>query len=136
MLQQREVVSCFLECRGLLLLLKRSQEVGSYRGQWATVSGYVEDIPPDEQALVELSEEVSLREADLRLVKKGEPLKVFDRKQGIRWIIHPYLFSLEDREKVCLDWEHEDSAWIDPAELDDYDTVPKLKESLAMVWIG
>ena len=134
MSQQIEVISCFLECDGCLLLLKRSQEVGSYRGQWATVSGYVEDLPPDEQALVELSEELSLGEADLRLVRKGEPLKVFDRKLQIRWIINPYLFSVENKEKVCLDWEHEDSRWIDPAELDDYETVPKLKESLARVW--
>jgi len=134
MAEQREVVSCFLECAGRLLLLKRSQEVGSYRGQWATVSGYVESLPPDEQALVELSEEVSLSEADLRLVKKGEPLKVFDRKMGLRWVIHPYLFSVENEDKVCLDWEHDDSVWIDPAELDAYDTVPKLRESLARVW--
>ena len=59
MLKEKKVVSCFIECRGCLILLKRSHRVGTYRGKWATVSGYLEK-PPDEQALTELQEEAGL----------------------------------------------------------------------------
>jgi 8-oxo-dGTP pyrophosphatase MutT (NUDIX family) len=136
MTQTREVVSCFLECEGCILLLKRSQEVGSYRRQWATVSGYIEQQSPDEQALIEIAEEVSLGETDIILLKKGEPLEVLDEDLDTRWVIHPYLFRVEKQGKICLDWEHEEYRWIEPDRLGDYDTVPKLKESLAKVWSG
>jgi hypothetical protein len=32
-----------------------------------------------------------------------------------------------------LDWEHTDSQWILPEEINDYDVVPKLEESLRRV---
>ena len=53
------VVTCFLTHRGRILLLKRSDRVGSYRGRWAGVSGYME-TEPDAQALVEIFEETGL----------------------------------------------------------------------------
>ena len=40
--EERHVVTGILRQRGRILLLKRSDEVGSYRGLWAGVSGFVE----------------------------------------------------------------------------------------------
>jgi 8-oxo-dGTP diphosphatase len=132
-LEEKKVVTCFLESGGEILILRRSQQVGSYRGRWAGVSGYVETTP-DEQALVEIGEEVGLSGDDLQLLRRGEPLPVEDAGLGVRWIVHPYLFHISDRGKVRIDWEHKETKWIKPQELGDYQTVPMLKEALARVW--
>ncbi len=132
-LQERKVVTCFLESDGEILLLRRSEQVGSYQGRWAGVSGYMENIP-DKQALVEIEEEAGLGEEDLKLIRKGEPLSVEDEKLGVRWVVHPYLFHIKDRSKIRIDWEHKEVKWIDPKDIDNYQTVPMLKETLARVY--
>ncbi len=133
MLQEKQVVTCFLESNSEILILRRSQQVGSYQGKWAGVSGYVETTA-DEQAWLEIEEETSLGEKDVRLIKKGEALVVEDEKVGIRWIVHPYLFHIKQRGKIKIDWEHKETRWIKPEEIDNYQTVPMLKETLAQVY--
>lgn len=66
-LQDRNVVTCFLESEGEILILRRSERVGSYQGRWASVSGYIETTP-DKQALVEILEEIALEGEDTALV--------------------------------------------------------------------
>ena len=127
------MVTCFLESNGEILILCRSQQVGSYQGRWAGVSGYLETTA-DEQALAEIEEETSLSGEDLKLIKKGKPLPIKDEKLGIKWIVHPYLFHIKDRDKIKIDWEHKAIRWIDPKNIDDYQTVPMLKETLARVY--
>lgn len=114
------------------MLLRRSELVGSYQGRWAGVSGYIETTP-DEQAYVEIEEETGLSGEDLQLVAKGEPLPVEDQQMGVRWVVHPYLFHIKDRDKIQIDWEHKEVRWIDPKEIGNYQTVPMLKETLAQV---
>ena len=113
--------------------MRRSEQVGSYQGRWAGVSGYVESTP-DEQALVEIEEEAGLNRKDIKLIKKGKPLSAADEKLGVRWIVHPYLFRIRDRDKVTIDWEHKEARWIKPGEMVNYHTVPMLREALAQVW--
>ncbi len=132
MLQEKKVVTCFLESGGEILILRRSQQVGSYRGRWAGVSGYIETTA-DEQALTEIEEETGLARGDVELLKQGEPLAVEDEGLGIRWVVHPYLFRIEDRDKIRIDWEHKEARWIKPEDIEHYQTVPKLKEALSRV---
>ena len=132
-LQERKVVTSFLESDGEILLLRRSEQVGSYQGRWAGVSGYIEKTD-EEQALVELEEETGLSGEDLKLIKRGEPLPVEDEKMGVRWVVHPYLFHIEDRNKIKIDWEHKETRWIDPKDIVKYQTVPMLKETLERVY--
>jgi len=68
-LEEKHVVTCFLESDGKILLLRRSRQVGSYQGKWAGVSGYVES-PPDKQAMIEIGEETGLEAGDILLLKK------------------------------------------------------------------
>ena len=133
MLQEKQVVTCFLESENKILLLRRSEQVGSYQGRWAGVSGYI-DKTADEQALVEIEEETSLCREDLKLIKRGKPLPIKDEKLGVKWIVHPYLFHIKDRDKIKIDWEHKETRWIKPEDIDSYETVPKLKETLAWVY--
>jgi ADP-ribose pyrophosphatase YjhB (NUDIX family) len=132
MLQEKRVVTCFLKSENEILILRRSQQVGSYQGRWAGVSGYVETTA-DEQALVEIEEETSLCGKDLKLVKRGKPLLIEDEKLGVKWMVHPYLFHIKDRGKIKIDWEHKETKWIAPKDIDNYQTVPMLKETLARV---
>ena len=132
-LQEKKVVSCFLESDGEILILRRSGQVGSYQGRWAGVSGYIETTA-DEQALTEIEEETSLSGEDLKLIKKGRPLEVKDDKLGVKWVVHPYLFHIKDRDKIKIDWEHKEVRWIQPKDIDNFETVPNLKETLARVY--
>ena len=127
------MVTCFLESDSEILILRRSGQVGSYQGRWAGVSGYIETTA-DEQALTEIEEETSLSGEDLKLIKKGRPLEVKDDKLGVKWVVHPYLFHIKDRDKIKIDWEHKEARWIQPRDIDNFETVPKLKETLARVY--
>jgi ADP-ribose pyrophosphatase YjhB (NUDIX family) len=131
--EERHVVTCFLESDGDILLLRRSQQVGTYQGRWAGVSGYVESTP-DEQALTEIAEETGLSGQQVRLLKRGEPLAVEDDALGIKWIVHPYLFHVGDRSQVRTDWEHLEARWVSPASIGHFPTVPHLAETLARVY--
>lgn len=130
--EEKHVVTCFLESDGRILLLRRSGKVGSYRGKWAGVSGYAES-PPDRQALIEIQEEADLGSDDIRLLKTGEPLIIDDEELDIRWVVHPFLFHVTTPEKVKIDWEHIEYTWIEPTNIDRYDTVPGLKNALEHV---
>ena len=133
MLKEKQVVTCFLESEGKILILCRSEQVGSYQGRWAGVSGYIETTA-DEQALVEIEEETSLCGENLKLIKRGEPLLIEDERLGVKWVVHPYLFHIKDQGKIKIDWEHKETRWIEPKDIGNYQTVPMLKETLARVY--
>ncbi len=134
MSQEKQAVTVFLESEGEILILLRSQQVSTYQGKWGGVSGSVdEDMTPDEQALLEIEEETGLSREDFKLTRKGEPLLVYDIVLGVRKVVHPYLFHVKDRNKVKIDWEHKQMRWIEPSDIDNYETMPKLKETLAQV---
>ena len=80
-MEERHVVTCFLEHGGEIPLLRRSQRVGTYKGRWAGVSGYIEEgNTPYAQAMEEIREETGLSEQDVQLVKEGQPLEVVDEE--------------------------------------------------------
>ena len=125
------VVTCFLEYNGKILILKRSEKVRTHKGKWAGVSGYIEDGETDEQtAIKEIREETGLEEADVELLRKGEPIHVQDGNRV--WVVHPFLFRCE-KDKITIDWEHTEYRWISPDELSDYDFVVFLDHALAAV---
>ncbi len=119
-----EVVTSILQRDdGRVLLLERSDQVGSFRGRWAGVSGYLEDPTPFAQAVREIREETGFAETELALAAAGEP--VYSRDGGTLYIVHPFRFRVE-RDDVRLDWEHRRAEWVDPAEIRRRETVPKL----------
>jgi 8-oxo-dGTP diphosphatase len=137
-MQHADVVTSFLLRRPPgapeeLLILRRSQRVGTYRGRWAGVSGFVE-APPDEQAYIELREEVHLEPEDVTLLRKGEPLTFTDAQLDREWTVHPYLFLVTDPTRIQTDWEATEARWIAPQELERYETVPMLKEAFQRVY--
>jgi predicted aconitase with swiveling domain/ADP-ribose pyrophosphatase YjhB (NUDIX family) len=123
------VVSVVLRNRGRILLVRRSEDVGSFRGRWSAVSGYLEGREdPKHRATREVREETGLR--GLRLRATGTP--VLARDDATMYVIHPFLFDAPKR-RVRLDWENIEHRWIRPEELDRFDTVPRLRDVVAAV---
>lgn len=123
----------FLSHHGRTLLLRRSNEVGSYRGRWAGISGFLEpNENPLSCALKEISEEVGLSTSSVFLVKTARPFPVFDKDINTLWVVHPFLFSA-DKPEIRLDWEHDTFRWIRRHDLSRFETVPKLEEALDRV---
>lgn len=106
------VVTAFLRDGGEVLLLRRSDAVGTYRGQWGGVSGFAEG-DPDRQVRVEISQETGLGADDVSFVRAGRPVSFADADLGREWVVHPYLFDAHSRE-VDLSEEHDDAAWVHP----------------------
>ena len=132
MLSEKHAVTSFLESEGEILILLRSEHVGTYPGKWGGISGSLDsDKTSDEQAIVEIEEETGLSREHIKLIKKGKPLLLDDENLNLRKVIFPYLFHIEARNKIKLNWEHNRLKWIKPEDIDKYDTMPKLKETLA-----
>lgn len=119
-LMERKVVTCVLRRKGRLLLLKRSEQVGTNKGKWAAVSGFIErGERPEQTALKEITEETGITTP--RLEGRGEVVRI--RDGSYVWSIHPFLFEVGE-EQIKLDWEHTEYAWVDPSDISGYDTVP------------
>lgn len=130
-LEGTPVVTVFLRHDADVLLLRRSDEVGSYSGQWSGVAGHVEegdwtgDGHPDGAASREISEETGLAESDVTLVRRGDTFTVADRDLGTRWVVHPYLFEAATRA-VEPNYETTGYEWVPPTEIRRRETVPDL----------
>ncbi|TFG62218.1 MAG: NUDIX domain-containing protein [Gemmatimonadales bacterium] len=131
-MEQHHVVTCFLMHRGRIMLVRRGRNVGTYRGKWAGISGYLER-PPLEQAFQEIREETGLSQDDVRLVREGAVVEAVDDEADKQWMVHPFLFDVPEPEKIVLDWENVEYRWILPQEIVDFETVPKLDEALEQV---
>ncbi|WP_458186881.1 NUDIX domain-containing protein [Haladaptatus sp. NG-WS-4] len=122
-MDETHVVTCFLRNRGDVLLLRRSEDVGSYSGQWGGVAGHAED-DPDALAREEIEEETGLLDA-CTFVRSGDSFEVVDESLGKRWVVHPFLFDCASRD-VATDWETTEVAWMPPTEILRRETVPGL----------
>ncbi|ESP87271.1 NUDIX domain-containing protein [Candidatus Halobonum tyrrellensis] len=119
------VVTAFLRDRGEVLLVRRSDAVGTYRGRWGGVSGYVEGDPDDalDDARREVREEAGVETSALTLVRAGETVAVDDEEGS--FLVHPFLFDCASRE-VCRNEELAAHEWVQPTAMPGRRTVPKL----------
>jgi 8-oxo-dGTP diphosphatase len=132
-LEFQDVVTVFLTHHSKILVLKRSSKVGTYKGRWAGVSGYLESEDSLDQAYTEMAEEVGLSRDDVTLIRAAESLEVVDEARNRAWRVHPFLFGVDEPDKIRLDWENTEMRWIRPDELVGLQTVPALKETLEQV---
>ncbi len=120
-IELQPVITVFVEKDGKILLLKRSEKVGSYRYKWAGISGY-QEFEAVLQARKEIDEET---EMEAEFISKGDPILV--RYKNKVWKITPMLFKTEGEPR--LNWENSDYRWVEPELIKDMDTVPKLWEA-------
>jgi len=140
-LRPTHVVTCILlrtdQQETRMLLVRRSQKVGSYHGRWAGVSGFVEpNVTPEEQAYTEIREETGLQHDQVRLLRRGTIVEHIDAELGRHFYIHPFLFEVLTPDLIQIDWEATEMRWIAPSELSTFGTVPKLQEVYEAAWHG
>ena len=124
------IVTVFLEHDKKILILKRSQKVKTMKTKWGGISGYIEHEEPVKRALKEIAEETGLKNKNVTLLRIGEPLEAVESgKPEITWIVHPFLFS-SNTDQIRIDWEHDEYRWINPKEIENYETVPRLEDAL------
>jgi len=117
--------------------LKRSSMVGTYRGFWGGVAGYIEDLEsPYDAAIKEIRQEVGLSLDSLELVRSADPLEISDTYEGRRydWLVFPFLFHISGKETICVNWEHEEHRWITPREARAFKTVPGFDSVLSVLF--
>jgi hypothetical protein len=133
----RSVVALLLTDGDRLCLLRRSRAVGSDRGRWHCVAGFLDDRrDPAGHALVELAEETGLGPADLRSFRAGPVLELPDAHGG-SWRI--WMFRAEVRHRrIRLNWEHDAGCWVawQRAADDGRELVPWLADVVEAAGIG
>jgi 8-oxo-dGTP diphosphatase len=135
---RNDIVTAFIEYRGKILLLRRSQKVKTMKGKWAGVSGYIEKSEePVKRAITEIKEETGFSDKNIKFLEEGKPLEAADnmRPNNITWVVHPFYFR-SNTDDIQLDWEHDAYKWIHPSELEKFDTVPRLKEAFDRVFFN
>ncbi|MFH1598006.1 MAG: alpha/beta hydrolase [Patescibacteria group bacterium] len=116
------VINAFVQHQGKLLMLKRSDRVGTHQGMWDCVGGYLmSDLArdgelkikedPKTRAIYEIGEELGIARKDLKLIKEVKPVEWYDQPEDKTWYIYPFLFESKT-EQIKLDWEHTNYKWI------------------------
>lgn len=124
-----EVVTVFLSKGSRILIVKRSQKVKTFRGSWSGISGYLE-AEPLEQAYIEVREETGITGQDILHIFIGNYLDIkHPQKNNLVWRVHPFRFEIKPDSKIKLDWENLEKKWIFPDQINDFETVPGLKEA-------
>lgn len=123
-MEETSVVTVFLRNGAEVLLLRRSDAVGSYSGRWGAVAGHAEGAP-DAQAIEEIEEETGIPGDAVSFVRRGERFPVTDPALDTRWLVTPYLFDADHRE-VTTNEETTIAEWAPPIEILRRETVPDL----------
>lgn len=126
------IVAILLTHRGRLCLLRRSRAVGSDRGRWHCVTGFLPThAAAPVQALAEVAEETGVRGKDLRTFIAGPVLRLPDPRGGV-WIVHSYRCEVAQPD-IRLNWENDDFSWVYPGNVGDLPVVDWLHEVAAAV---
>lgn len=124
------VLTVFVTYNKEILLLKRSDKVRAYQGKWNAIAGYLDEIKPvREKVLEELREEVDISEEIIEEICLGKIERIEDKKISKTWIGQPVLVKLRTKPEIKLDWEHTEYKWIKPEELKNFDIVESLDKS-------
>lgn len=128
---QAPVIMCFIQFDDEILLLKRSNKVANYQGKWNGVGGFLDEVKPiEEKVIEEITEELAINPANIARIKLGRLHKLTDPSISKTWLIQPVLVTTKSKPNIKLDWEHTDYKWVKPQEIKNYDIVPGLDKSL------
>ena len=125
------VVSVFVKFKDKILLLKRSDDVHTYRRKWNAVGGYLDELKPIRKKIFnEMKEELGIGEDNIASIRLGKSYRFTDKEVGKTWVVHPALVELKKMQDIKLDWEHTECKWVKADEIKNFDTVPKTDKSL------
>jgi 8-oxo-dGTP pyrophosphatase MutT (NUDIX family) len=119
-----QIILAVVQGCGRICIARRSSQVGTSRGLWSVVMGYVEPgVEPAEQAWTEIQEELGLNPPDVWLVRSGPELGMTSPASGKQFLVHPFLFESATQCELTLNWEHSEVAWVEPSRLSATDCV-------------
>jgi isopentenyldiphosphate isomerase len=127
-------IHCYvLNSKDRLLVVKRSDKVGSFRNLWFPITGmYDQIVNPGKMALEELEEEVGILEDQISEVRYCSLIQeqAFEKD----WIIATCIAKVE-MPQIILNYENTDFKWIKISEIDNWITIAEVanvaKRSLA-----
>ncbi|PIQ67157.1 MAG: hypothetical protein COV95_00215 [Candidatus Zambryskibacteria bacterium CG11_big_fil_rev_8_21_14_0_20_40_24] len=118
------VLLIFVKHRDKYLIVKRSSKMLTYKNVWSCLAGFVDDEKSmEEKVEFEIEEELGLKKTDIKKITKGETYLFVDEELDREWIRHIYLVEITN-PNIKLSWEHTEYVWINPEDLDDYETTP------------
>jgi len=127
------ILTIFIKYQDEILLLKRSNDVLTYKGKWNTVAGYLDEIKPIHETIFEeLDEELRIQSNDIENINIADSFCFKDKILDMSWIVFPALVKLSKKPDIILNWEHTEYRWINPLDIDHFDTVPNAKKSLIL----
>jgi len=129
------VIIIFVKVDEEILILRRSNKVSNYQGQWSGSAGFLDDEGSiQEKVFEELITEIGVAREQLQKlivkIKICEYYEFRDENSGKTWIKTPVLVELREKPVVNLDWEHDEYQWIQIDELVNFDTVIDLETAL------
>lgn len=128
------VLTIFIFYNNKILLLKRSNKVGTYKNKWNTITGYIDEKKPLYSKIKdEIKEELGVDIENISSYKIFNHFEFEDKEINKKWIVIPAKIKLNKLPRIKLDWEHTEFRWIYPDELTNYDIVPKLDLSLKFI---
>ena len=123
------VIAAVLTFGDHVCIFRRSGRVGSDRGMWHCITGFLPETDnPLKQALTEIEEEAGLASANLELMSNN--LFSLQGQDGNTWEIHTFHFSC-DTNSVQLNWENDAYRWTRFEALAELETVDWLSAVLA-----
>lgn len=110
------------------LLVKRADTKDQHPSMWEFPGGKVDEgETPKDAALREMREETGLTG---QVIRSGEPDIVDYPRESFK--IYPFLVIVDD-DDVSLSAEHNDFEWIEPENIDEFDTIKGLRDELESV---
>lgn len=127
------VINCVLKFKDKILVVKRGDGVGFYKGYWNGIAGFIDDKRSFLQKIKdEVKEETGVCGKNILDIKLGEIFHQEAPKYKKTWIVHPVLVEVATDE-IKLDWEAENYKWINPREAEKLKLLPGFKEVLERV---
>ncbi len=120
-----------------VLLLKRSNKVGAYKGKRDCIWWFIDEEKPANQKIrEEIYEELSITADDIQSIHKGKIHIMTDKDTGRSWINYPVIVTLKNEPKIQLDFENTEYQWIHASDITKFDTVPDLEKSYQYAMVG
>jgi len=124
------VVTVFIKFEDEILIVRRSDKVGNYKGKWNAITGYLDRAEPLEgKALGEVEEETGIGRNIIKELIRGTAYELQDSAIKKTWLVCPFIMVLDSKPEIRLDFESTEYRWIKPQELTRFDIVIGLDKS-------
>jgi ADP-ribose pyrophosphatase YjhB (NUDIX family) len=130
-MHKQAVVTVFLRHNDRILLLRRSEKAATYQGFWSGISCNLNNGEDAfNRALQGIAKETGLSKEQVTLVCDSTPLDVPAPEFEACWVVHAYLFDIQDPQAITLDSDNLELLWVRPEQVINYHTVPALMKVL------